>query len=161
MSPERVISFTSLLQAFFSIYGQNRVILPEVNAIWYNALLPYDLKDIYQAFMDYVSDSERGMYPPKPADIIRALEIRQVTDSASAWRCVEQAIRKSGMSRSVEFDDPIVPLVIKRMGGWAHLCRIPDEKKLSQAGREFCEQYRKIKNSPPILPSEISRITRE
>lgn len=44
---------------------------PDILRIWFAALISYDIKDVSNAFSQYVT---RGKFPPKPADILEILD---------------------------------------------------------------------------------------
>ena len=42
--------------------------------VWWNALRPFDLKAITDAFNRHLTNPDAGQFPPKPADIVRMVD---------------------------------------------------------------------------------------
>lgn len=90
--------------------------------LYWNALSPYDLAAVRQAFDRHARNVEAGMFMPKPADLIRMLEGSTKDRAFLAWAQVERAMRTVGGYQSVVFEDAITMRVIDDMGGWPRLC---------------------------------------
>jgi len=81
-----------MLSAVAAVYG--REITPEVTAIYWAALAPYDLAAVRQAFDRHVRNPDAGQFLPKPADLIRMLGGTTADSAMQAWVKVERAIRR-------------------------------------------------------------------
>ncbi|MFO0207809.1 MAG: DUF6475 domain-containing protein, partial [Betaproteobacteria bacterium] len=109
-----------MLSAVAAVYG--REITPEVTAIYWAALAPYDLGAVRQAFDRHVRNPDAGQFLPKPADLIRMLGGTTADSAMQAWAKVEKAIRRVGGHESVVFDDALIHRCIDDMGGWVKVC---------------------------------------
>jgi hypothetical protein len=131
--------FAGMLAAVAAIYG--REMTPEVTAIYFAALAPYDLAAVRQAFDRHVKNPDSGQFMPKPADLIRMLGGTTADSAMAAWTKVERAIRRVGGGNDVVFDDPVIHRAIEDMGGWMKLCAVLEEE-LPFRAKEFQNYYR-------------------
>lgn len=90
------------------------------------------------------SGDESSSFWPKPGDIVRRLEGTKTDKAQLAWNEVIVMMRKYGAYATVQFNDPKTADVIRRMGGWPHLCRTSLEE-MPFREREFCRFYEAIK----------------
>ncbi|MBS0056942.1 hypothetical protein [Yersinia sp. Marseille-Q3913] len=60
------------MKATLAIYGKegSKAVLD----LYWNALLPYDIDTVRQAFSHWLTDPDQGRFSPKPADIIRNIQ---------------------------------------------------------------------------------------
>lgn len=105
------------------------------------ALSKYELGQVAQAFNNHIHDPDAGMFMPKVADFVRALQGTKRSQTAVAWNAVDKAIRELGPYHSVVFDDPVIMQVIQDMGGWISLCDCGSEKDLDFKMHEFNRMY--------------------
>ncbi len=89
--------------------------------VWWNALKPYDLPAIIEAFNAWLRNPDAGQFAPKPADIIRMLDGRTEDRALMAWAKVDKGVRSVGTHRSVVFGDAVIHRVLHDMGGWMAL----------------------------------------
>ncbi|CNL87255.1 hypothetical protein [Yersinia pseudotuberculosis] len=78
--------FAEIMKAILAIYGKDGS--KAVLKIYWNALLPYDIETVRQAFSNWVIDPEQGRFSPKPADIIRNI---QNIDGKPDWLSANEA----------------------------------------------------------------------
>ncbi len=64
--------FAEVMKATLAIYGKDAS--KAVLDLYWNALLPYDIDTVRQAFSDWLTDPDQGRFSPKPADIIRNIQ---------------------------------------------------------------------------------------
>lgn len=122
----------------------------------FKVLKRFELADVEKALARHLNDPDSGRFMPRPADIVRQLEGRSDQKAWAAWSKLDQAIRCIGQYQSVVFDDPIIMRVIQDMGGWIHLCEIPNEKNLNIKAHEFKTRYERYAQSPPsVFPSRL------
>lgn len=71
---------------------------------------------------------EKQLYPG--TNVVALIRERAVTATSGivAVTRLEGAMRRVGAYRSVVFDDPIIHLVVERMGGWPKLCSMADDE---------------------------------
>ncbi|UZX96161.1 hypothetical protein ND444_07255 [Yersinia ruckeri] len=60
------------MKATLAIYGKDAS--KAVLDLYWNALLPYDIDTVRQAFSNWLTDPDQGRFSPKPADIIRNIQ---------------------------------------------------------------------------------------
>lgn len=132
--------FAAMLAATMEIYGKPA---PEraVMAMWWSALLRYDIAEVRDALSRHVSDPDVGQFPPKPADVVRKIDGGTAGNAALAWGKVQRAIGAVGTYRSVVFDDPAIHAAMVDLGGWAWLGRQP-ASELPHIQRRFEASYR-------------------
>jgi len=130
--------FRELISQVLAFYGQKTSEFAV--SVWWEACKPFALERVQLALSRHATDTERGQWCPKPADIIRQIQGTPVDRAARAWGLVMQACRHVGMYTDVVFDDPTIHAAIEDMGGWPLLCQT-DEAKLSYAQHRFAENY--------------------
>lgn len=132
--------FARLLTGVAELYGKK--MSPMLMNIYWAALKRFDLVAIRQSINRHVNNVDIGQFMPKPADIIRHLEGDGETHALKAWSKVESAIRSIGGYDSVIFDDPLIVVVVKSMGGWPRLCGMLTKDIPFHAG-EFMRRYQR------------------
>lgn len=152
--------FAKLLTGVAELYGKK--MSPMLMNIYWMALKRFDLVAIRQSINRHVNNVDIGQFMPKPADVIRYLEGDSETHALKAWSKVESAIRKIGGYNTVIFDDPLIAVVVRSMGGWPRLCGMLTKDMPFRAG-EFMRRYqhcyddRKKLNS---LPDQVDKMLR-
>lgn len=106
----------------------------------FEALRNFELSDVTKGLSAHARDPDAGVYPPKPADVIKHLRGSKGTRAMVAWAKVHRAIRCCGGWDSVAFDDPIIHACIRDMGGWVGLCETAEDE-LPFRERAFCQRY--------------------
>lgn len=64
--------FAEVMKATLAIYGKDAS--KAVLDLYWNALLPYEIDTVRQAFSNWLTDPDQGRFSPKPADIIRNIQ---------------------------------------------------------------------------------------
>jgi hypothetical protein len=95
----------------------------------------------------WIRDGDGRM--PAPRDL-RQLggEQSQEQRALTAWATVQQAIRRHGSYRSVDFEDPAINAAIRSMGGWVALCQRSGADFDTWAAKEFQRQHRAWSEMP-------------
>lgn len=148
MTDEDKPELFSLIAKVQSFYGKD--ISPFALSVWWAACRQFDLDQVCGALNSHAIDPESGVYPPKPADVVRMLRGTATDRSRQAWGKVMDAMQRVGAYRSVVFDDAVIHAVIEDLGGWMKLCR-SDMADLSYTEHRFCESYRAYVNRPSAL----------
>lgn len=81
---------------------------------------------------------------PMPADILEAITGDVQSATIIALDKAEKAIERYGSYRSVQFDDPVIHMVISAMGGWYKFCcpaAYGDEQDWHWKQKEFKDIY--------------------
>lgn len=59
-----------------------------------------------------------------------------------AWSVIKSCVAKHGAYATVDFDDPVVNVVIRRLGGWPRICDTPAGEAFDVwLKRDFCSLY--------------------
>lgn len=150
--------FKQLYSATYSMYKRpnDPDANPMVYEMFYNSVKRFGFDAVKDAFSTHIQNPDNGQWMPKPADIIRAIEGGSKDNSFLAWSKVEQAIGPVGAYQTVVFDDPIIHLVIRDMGGWITLCQGQAEE-LKFRGNEFKARYQAYmgKTDIPAHPPKL------
>lgn len=130
--------FAMLIADVLAFYGQT----PSQFAmnVWWQACQQFDYGQVQRALGRHAMDPERGMFAPKPADLVRQLKGTPSDRAAKAWSLVMDAASRVGAYTDVVFDDPIIHAVIEDLGGWISLCRT-NADRLSYQQHRFIEAY--------------------
>lgn len=132
-------NFSALLSDVMAFYKQD--VTPFALDVWWAACLNFEYEQVKSALTRHVMDAEKGVFAPKPADLVRKLE-GTTTDRASlAWGKVYEAMQRVGAYTDIVFDDEAIHAVIDDLGGWPIVCRV-DGKNLSYMQDRFCKSYR-------------------
>lgn len=147
MSPTDKPAFSALLSGCLQAIYDKPVSVAMLD-IWFRALDRYPLDELADALGRHVTDPDHGQFPPKPADLVRALDGGSDGRALAAWTRVDKAIRHVGGWRSVCFDDPLIHVCVDAMGGWVALCETKGEE-LPYRQQEFAKRYRALMLSRP------------
>lgn len=83
--------FAAMLTPVLDLFNMKAT--PGAISLWWGALAPYSLESVRGALSAYVRDTAKGMYPPKPADIIGKIQSRDGRPGAEeAWAHVSHAL---------------------------------------------------------------------
>ena len=143
MTPQDRESFAQLLTDVLGFYGQT--VSPFALSVWWESCQGLELAALQRALSRHAMDPERGMFAPKPADIVRQVQGTPTDRAARAWSVTLDAASRVGAYSDVVFDDPIIHACIEDMGGWVTLCRT-DTDRLSYLQHRFTEAYRGYSN---------------
>lgn len=154
LQPRDKPSFVDMLTAVAAVYGRD--VTPPLIDLYWQALLPYDIAAVRQAFDRHVKNPDSGQFMPKPADLIRMLGGTTADSAMQAWAKVERAIRRVGGHESVVFDDPVIHRAIDDMGGWPKLCNTLEDD-LPFRARDFQNLYRgfALRREVPEYPPHL------
>ena len=94
----------------------------DVSFLYWHTLKSLPWEAVKQAFVTHLQDPNAGRWMPKAADILKQLQGDVGRQAGVAWEKVEGAISRVGRYNDVAFDDPIIHMAIKSMGGWVKLC---------------------------------------
>lgn len=148
--------FDMLLEAVYAFYGKD---LSEFTvSVWWNAMRPFDLHAVKDAFGRHAANPDTGRFLPFPADILALLGGGRSIDVAqAAWSKVNHALRSVGPYQSVAFDDALIHRVLQDMGGWIAL-GYKSEHEWPFVAREFCERLRGyiLRGERPDYPAVLA-----
>jgi hypothetical protein len=125
--------------------------------VWSSALEDLDPVAVRAAFQRHLRDPDRGMYLPKPADIIRQLSGDANDRALIAWGQVIGSFR--GGERPV---DSVAAEAVAAMGGWPALgqAKEADNAWLQKRFVELYRTYARRAEMPPLLGGAPLRIAK-
>jgi len=131
--------FFALLSDVMSYYKQDTSEF--MMGVFWDACKDLDFEVVCKAINQHVKDADKGQYPPKVADIVRALQGTTTDRAAIAWGKVYGAIGAVGAYQDVCFDDPAIHAAIVDCGGWQKVCR-GEIAELSYLQHRFSQSYK-------------------
>lgn len=155
MNQQDMQRFTALIADVYAFYRQD--FSPFAGRVWWQAMQPFDMAAVSEAFSKHCVNPDNGQFMPKPADIVKMLQGSTQDSALVAWTKLDQAVRTVGTYTSVAFDDPIIHRVIGDMGGWI-MFGTKTEDEWPFLRNEFVNRYRgfKMRNeTPEYLPVMI------
>jgi hypothetical protein len=135
--------FFELIANVMAYYRQEAT--PFTLQIFWEACKNFEFDQVQKALTRHATDPDHGQYPPKVADIVRALAGTKSDRSALAWGKVYEAMKRVGQYQDLVFDDEIIHAVIQDLGGWVNVCRV-NEDEISYLQHRFSESYRAYAN---------------
>ena len=125
-------------------------------AVWAQACEPFDMEQVRKAMTAHATDPERGQFPPKPADIVKALQGTQTDAALLAWGLVYRAISAVGAYQSIDFGNAAIHAAVSDLGGWPTVCRtMIDDLPFVQ--KRFCDSFRVYRSrGAPEAPSYLA-----
>lgn len=150
--------FVTLITDVLKFYRQDTT--PFTLEVWWQACQVFEFDQVRKALTAHAMDAERGVFAPKPADIVRKLQGTSSDRAMLAWGKALDAMQRVGAYSDVVFDDPAVHAAIQDMGGWPKVCRT-ETKEMSYLQHRFCESYKAYSESgtfdyPKILIGDRS-----
>ena len=106
-------AFKALFSGLCETFG--REVSDSLSRIYWAVLSRYDDAEVDAAIMRGIA---KWTFFPKPAEIVREIEGDPEARAWAAWETFLAAKQRIGPQRSVAFDDPAIPVVVERMGGW-------------------------------------------
>lgn len=161
MRPNDKPQFFALLTSIAEYYRQP--VHDDVSALYWHVLKDLPMEALKQAFISHLQDPTSGKWMPKAADILKQLQGKVSQRARLAWEKVEAAISRIGRYNDVAFDDPIIHVALKKMGGWSRLCdSLRDElpiyrKQFEQLYLEAHQDNLSPNDYPRYLPGELSK----
>lgn len=109
--------------------------------VWWDACKSFEMEQVRRAISRHAMHPEKGQFCPKPADLVRELAGTYTDRALMAWSRVSRAMSEVGAYASVDFGDPVIHATVRELGGWAAICRVPnDEQQFLQ--KRFCDFFR-------------------
>lgn len=131
--------FVGMLSDVMAYYGKDAS--PFLIGVWWDACSGVSFEQVAKAMNAHVKDAERGVFPPKVADIVRALQGTSTDRAALAWGKVLGAMGSVGAYQDVVFDEAAIHAAIVDCGGWQKVCR-GDLSELSYLQHRFCQSHK-------------------
>ena len=135
--------------------------------IFFMGIRSLSQEEFEEAISRHLEDQDKGMFFPKPADLIGQVKrsgkqnSEMVGQSAElGWSLVMDHLRKVGSYGDLDISDKVAIETVRQMGGWKSLC-MTNTDKMSFKQREFMSLYQTLIKTPKnLLPDELAgRIT--
>lgn len=139
MNQSEKVEFGELLTNVMAYYGKDASDF--LLDAWWGACSGVSLEQVQKAINAHIRDAERGAFPPKVSDIVRALQGTSTDRATLAWGKVFGAMGSVGAYQDVVFDDAAIHAAIVDCGGWQKVCR-GDLKELSFLQHRFTQSYK-------------------
>lgn len=150
-------AFAELMVGYGEMY--NKAMTKSLMRVYFSSLKDYSIEDIEQGLGMHSTDKKHGTYMPKPADIIRQIEIGtpSVEDRAElVWMTIEKKMSSVGAYGSLKLDDLQALAAVKSLGSWRDLCHT-DIDKLQWKKKEFIAAYGNFEHTPiEALPHHLA-----
>ncbi len=141
MKQSDAAEFQSLLSSVLGFYSAPPTTF--ARSVWWEACQPFELAEVRRAFTAHATDPDRGMFAPKPADVVRQLSGTATDRAAQAWRKTLAAAGQIGAYSDVVFDDPLIHACVDDLGGWPKVCRT-EQESLGYVHHRFLETYKAL-----------------
>ena len=139
MNESQKRQFATLMTNVFAYY--NKDCSDFTIQLFWNACEGFEFEQIQKAIQAHCLDAERGVFPPKVADIVRVMSGTVTDRAALAWGKVLEAMSRVGAYTDVVFDDPAIHAAIEDCGGWVKICRSQTEE-ISYLQHRFCQSHK-------------------
>lgn len=110
-------------------------------SVWWTACQPFSLEQVNKALQAHAMHPERSGFAPMPGDFVRELQGTHTDRALLAWGRVTRAMSEVGAYATVDFGDPVIHATVRELGGWAAICRAPNEEQQFLQKR-FCDFFR-------------------
>jgi hypothetical protein len=131
-------AFRDIMKALAEIFDAGDPPSPVKIELYFKALQEFSIDDIKLAAAEIV---KTRVYPdfPKPAEFRKILDVREAGDPMLAWGELMACLERGGPN----FSDPVIPAVVKAMGGWQHLSMM-SYRDLDFAQARFVDMYKSM-----------------
>ena len=146
--------FSTLMTQVLAFYKQDASDF--ALSVWWEACKGAELEQIRKALNAHAVHPEKGQFPPKPADIVRELGGTFTDRALIAWGRVQRAVQIVGAYQTADFRDPVIHAVIRELGGWSAVCRVPNDE-LPFLQKRFCDFHRTYttRGAPNDTPMQL------
>lgn len=154
MTEKDLDSFSTVLATACNLYG---VEMTEAQLeLWFELFKNYTVEEFDWATKRHLKDPDRGMFMPRPADLMRLLAGSGKSASLNAWAKVIEAMRNIGPWHSVAFDDALIHRALAEIGGWTWLCS-QSYDQLAFIENRFVELYKllRARDDQSAYPSHL------
>ena len=152
--------FQEIVLATAELYSTAKKIevTPIMLKLFFSSLKQFTVERVSYGFEQHLSDPIDGKFFPKPANIIKHLQVKELTAEEKAelgWAQIERSIRTTGSWGKLELDDKQALAALKAFSSWKELCAM-DASKLTWAKKEFISMYSTYEHTPiDMLPSSL------
>lgn len=131
--------FATLMKALGETYG-NTAPSKERVELYFRVLSDLSIEQVEEGVIALLNTRTTTSTFPVPGEIRQSLSGGQ-SAALIALDKAERAVERYGSYRSVQFDDPVIHMVISAMGGWPKFC-VPDPVQAWHwYQKEFCRMY--------------------
>lgn len=152
--------FQEIILATAELYSMTKKVevTPVMLKLFYSALREFTIEQVSYGFQQHLSDPIDGKFFPKPANIIKHLQVKEISPEEKAelaWAQIQDCIRKNGTYGNLDIDDKQAIAAVKAFTTWKDLCALPVDRQ-TWAKKEFMSMYTTYENTPlESLPSSL------
>jgi hypothetical protein len=142
--------FGMLMKALNETFG-NSIPTKEKMEVYFRALSDLSIEQIDVAVINLLNSRTITTTFPVPAEIRAAIGVDAKSFALIALNKAERAVELHGSYCAVVFDDPVIHMVIRTMGGWAKFCCpavYGDEQDWQWKQKEFISLYETFSKNP-------------
>lgn len=152
--------FKELIAVIATTYDEKMP--PAVSKVWAKLFKDYSIEQFEKAVYDHLSCPDAGMFPPKPANLIKLMqgsskEKEMITQGKAemAWAIVYKEIGRIGSYGTLELEDKVALATVQSIGGWKSLCACTMEQ-LDFKRKAFISAYSSYERVPvEALPEKL------
>lgn len=133
--------FNQVLKQLGESYNKN--VTSSITQVYWQVLRYHTSNDIRNAIYKHISDKQYDSFFPKPINLLDWINNQLQICALDAWDKVTLAIEQVGAYDSVAFDDPVIHIGIKKLGGWVYFCSRTQDQLLELMSI-FLTTYNKI-----------------
>jgi len=152
--------FQEIVLATAELYSSVKKIevTPIMLKLFFSSLKDFTIEQVSFGFEQHLCDQFDGKFFPKPANIIKHLQVKELSAKEKAelcWAQIEREIRVTGSWGKLNLDDKQGLAALKSFTSWKDLCGM-DTSKMTWAKKEFISMYSTYENTPvEFLPSSL------
>jgi len=152
--------FQEIVLATAELYSTSKSVdvTPVMLRLFFSALQGFTIEQVSFGFERHLGDPIDGKFFPKPANIIKHLEVKELSTEEKAelaWAQIEREIRTTGSWGQLKIDDKQGLAALKSFTTWKSLCTM-NVSSLTWAKKEFLSMYSTYENTPlEMLPSSL------
>lgn len=156
MLENQKLDFWKRVQNVGSFYEKN--LTEMMLSIWWESLKSQDFEAVCGAFGRHVADPDRGMWMPKPADVMALIHGKSSESSELAWGKLIKGMGRAGKNNDVVFDDALIHATVEDMGGWIKVCSVDGDKEVAFMRLHFlrCYQAYRQRGELPEYPRVLT-----
>jgi hypothetical protein len=144
--------FQEIVLATAELYSMTKKVevTPVMLKLFYSALREFAIEQVIYGFQQHLRDPVDGKFFPKPANIIKHLQVKEISPEEKAelaWAQIQDCIRKNGTYGNLDIDDKQAIAAVKAFTTWKELCALPVDRQ-TWAKKEFISMYTTYENTP-------------
>ena len=125
--------------------------------LYWSVMKPYSIEKFTTAVENHISDPDKGMFFPKPADLIKVMQGDTNKAASKAWQSVIRRLERLGDSKPFESSDTAVLEALGAIGGYNRLCTLT-YTQINDLEKQFLDSYNETKSAALQLTNEVKKL---